>query len=98
MNEATNTASDRERELNFIIQFAKTGDFFFESTREQLRCLWVAHCLHNNYEPDTRNYDQDLDPIWTELRQNSSCPWENDEEEDTDGFTLFDLFMGDPLC
>ena len=98
MSKTTYTASDKEREMDFIIQFAKTRDFFFESNREQLRCLWIAYCLHNNYSPDTWSYDQNLYPVWEEMEKNPSCPWTNDDEEGTDGFTLFDLYMGDPLC
>lgn len=79
-------------EMAFMLSFARLEDFFYEVNRKQLRSLWTAYCIRNNYEPDTRRYDNDINWIWQSLQENSSCPW-HDDEEGVIGFELFDLYM-----
>jgi len=85
--------SSFEDEFQYILEFAKKEDFFFAATQKQLKSLWTAICLHNNYECDTAAYDIRILRIWEVLSKNKSCPWKNDEEEGIGGFDLFDNFM-----
>lgn len=80
-------------ELQYILMFAKETDFFFEVAQKQLRSLWTAYCLHKGYECDTLQYDTNLNWVWGELLQNSSCSWRDDEDEGVVGFDLFDDYM-----
>lgn len=81
-----------QSEWSFLLSFAREQDFFFEVTRKQLRSLWTAYCIRHDYEPDTREYDNDLRWIWSALQENNSCPW-HDTEDGIIGFDLFDVYM-----
>lgn len=59
-------------EMAFMLSFARTEDFFFEVTRKQLRSLWTAYCIRHDYEPDTAEYDNDIQWIWQALLENNS--------------------------
>lgn len=82
-----------QTEMGFMLKFAREEDFFFEVTRKQLRSLWTAYCIRHDYECDTKPYDDDLRWIWQALQENKSCPWHDDEEDQTIGFDLFDNYM-----
>lgn len=86
-----------EIEFAYILDFAKTTDFYYEVTRDQLRSLWTAYCIHCKYECDTYSYDTQLSQIWDVIskregvKSDEICPW-------SDGnFDLFDMFMGELL-
>lgn len=84
-------------EFEFILDFAKKMDFYFQAARQQLRSLWTAYCLHNDMECDTKDYDNDIRTIYNVVSKNDSCQWVDNEEEGINGFDLFDLFMGEEL-
>ena len=82
---------DQNGELEFILNFAKEQDFGCNANMVQIRSLWIAYCLHHDYECDTSAYDADLKKVWDVLDGNCSCPW-NSDDLDT-GFELFDRYM-----
>lgn len=84
-------------EFEFILDFARDGDFGYDVCCRQLRSLWTAYCLHNNMECDTRVYDNDIRDVYNVLEKNASCPWGDDDEEGIIGFELFDMYMGEEL-
>lgn len=89
---------DMPQELRYIVEFVKDTDFDYDVCRKQLRSLWTAYCLHSDYECDTAGYDSDLLIIWNALEKNTSCPWNDDEEEGIIGFELFDSYMCEEVC
>lgn len=55
---------NRVEEFQYIRSFAVGSDMDVEICREQLRCLWTAYCLHQNFDVDTNVYDQHLCALW----------------------------------
>lgn len=86
-----------DAELQFIFDFITVADFGYASECNQLRSLWTAYCLHTDMVCDTKEYDNTILSIWGAVEKNTSCPWEDDEEEGTVGFELFDMYMGEEL-
>ena len=90
-------------ELEFICAFALEEDLEPEVSREQLRSLWTAYCIHAEYECDTCGYDNDIRDVWHAVTQNETNPWnadvpDEDVEEGTEpGFDQFDNFMCENL-
>lgn len=62
------------KDLDFIIAFAKESPLRFTIVREQLRSLWTAYCLHKDLEPDTQRCNRELALVQGAL--NKSCPSE----------------------
>lgn len=81
-----------ESEMSFMLAFARREDFGYEVTRKQLRSLWTAYCIRHDYDVDTSQYDNDLRWIWSATQENTSCPW-NDDEDGIRGYDLFDNYM-----
>lgn len=83
------TEAERKRELDYIIEFAKTANFAEEHVAEQLCSLFTAYCLHSDYAHNTRlhNYDLDIYAIWNETENNPSCPWH--DINDCDAYIQF---------
>ena len=50
----------REAEMEYLKEFARQGCFDEELSRDQLRCLWTAYCLHHGLDADTSGYDNDM--------------------------------------
>lgn len=84
-------------ELQFIFDFITVADFGYATECCQLRSLWTAYCLHTDMVCDTKEYDNAILTIWSAVEKNTSCPWEDDEEEGIIGFELFDMYMGEEL-
>lgn len=82
---------EKSNELDFIVSFCKDVDLGYDSSREQLRCLWTAYALHHDLECDTEPYDRDLLYLWSELEKNTSCPCVDDEADS--GYELFARYM-----
>ena len=76
-------------EFKYLLDFAKSADFFYKAQRSQLRSLWTAYCFHADMDVDTRGYDEDLRQIWESLPENR----EEDSGEDFATFEKFDDFM-----
>lgn len=54
----------RKAEMDYLKEFARQGCFDEEPSRDQLRCLWTAYCLHHGLDADTSGYDNDLLELW----------------------------------
>lgn len=81
-------------ELQYILKFARKEDFGFEAVRKQLRSLWTAYCVHNEYNCDTLHYDTKLNLVWSRLLDNKTykdTDWQ--DEDEILGFELFDSYM-----
>ena len=73
----------REKELSYILHFARESEFDNELICQQIRCLWTAYCLHNNLDPDTAAFDKDLSLVWNVI---------SDTEDDTAYWNNLDSF------
>jgi len=75
-------------ELEYLKEFAKTGDFDYQLARNQLRALWTAYCFHEGLDMDTARYDRYLRDLWDAIPASSDLrgiDWRN--------FDAFDNFM-----
>lgn len=77
-----------DAEFEFLKEFAKTGDFDFATTREQLRALWTAYCFHEGLDVDTARYDRYLRDLWDAMPKGSDL-----RDIDWRNFDAFDNFM-----
>lgn len=80
-------------ELQYILKYAAEEDFGYDVCRKQLRSLWTSYCLRRDLECDTATYDSRLRELWEAIDKNTSCPWQDDEDEGVAGFDLFDGYM-----
>jgi len=78
---------DKEKELDYILQFIEESDMEHSTAVKQLQALWTAYCFHHDLVPDTDEYDGDLMAIWMNLCMSPSNPF------DSRGFHDFDLGM-----
>lgn len=81
-----NTVS-REAEMEYLKEFVRQGCFDEEISRDQLRCLWTAYCLHHRLDADTSGYDSDLLALWNTVAE------EEAETADWSGYDSFYNFM-----
>ena len=100
-NHAEAEAASRERmqgnELfERVLVFAETreeGDFNYEISRKQLRSLWVACCIWNNWFVDTATYDNAMLRLWEVVESKADadgdCYWSD--------FDSFDQYMCEDL-
>lgn len=51
-------------EFKFMLDFIVESYLIEELSRDQLRSLWTAYCLHDNLDVDTLEYDEDLARLW----------------------------------
>lgn len=63
---------DQVSELKYLLGFAKTENFMYQSARRQLRALMTAYCLRHRIEVDTYEYDYTIVRIWEALNQNGN--------------------------
>lgn len=84
--EIYSTNVNTEVEFEYLCQFAKESDFFYQLARNQLRSLWTAYCFHANLDVDTEKYDSDLMMLW-------NCMTVPEDSIDFENFELFDGFM-----
>jgi hypothetical protein len=77
----------RKGELNYLFAFVRENCFDSELCCDQLRSLWTTYCLHNELDPDTAQYDNDILALWLEVEatESDNVFW-ND-------FDSFDNFM-----
>ena len=76
----------RNKLFSKLLDFAKTEDLGSEVILNQFHALWVAYCLHADYEVDTSPYDNDLIEIWDKaVSANPFNPFAN--------FDSFDMYM-----
>lgn len=81
-----------EREFDcmktFIRATVEIEAFGNETLMNQLRSLWTAYCLHQDLQPDTRRYDNELLELYQLVEKAKerplSCLWD---------FDAFDNFM-----
>lgn len=97
----TAKVSLRDAMLNRILRFAKEEDFgegniceSDELCRKQLRSLWTAYCIYNDYEVDTAPYDSDIAKVWDAVIENRTVLGSRDIFDD---FDCFDDFMCEEL-
>lgn len=79
--------SPKEKEFQYIVQFAMGACFDQELCCDQMRALWTAYCFHHNLTVDTQAYDYDAQRLWQAVRET---------EEDTTfwgDFESFDSFL-----
>lgn len=95
------SASLREAMMNRILRFAKEEDFgegnireSDELCRKQLRSLWTAYCICNDYAVDTAPYDRDIAKVWDAVIENRKVLGSEDIFDD---FDCFDDFMCEEL-
>ena len=55
---------DKQKELDFMLHFAREAFLDEEVCADQLRSLWTAYCLHHGLDADTKAYDDDLMEVW----------------------------------
>lgn len=77
----------REAEMEYLKEFARQGCFDEELSRDQLRCLWTAYCLHHGLDADTSGYDNDLKKLWNTMAEDEP------ETADWSDYDSFDNFM-----
>ena len=79
-----------DKEFEYLKQFTiEANDYDVNNTtRQQIRALWTAYCLHKNLEPDTGAYDMRVFELYEFIVAND--PKVN--------FESFDLSMGEFLC
>lgn len=84
-------SSVSNRKFDTILDVINEDDFSNKIVRNQIRSLWTAFCIHQNIEPDTREYDEKLSILFDAIKNSSmqSKPF---------NFEAFDLFMGEYLC
>lgn len=80
-------------QIEKILQFAKTNDFFFEKTKRQLRSLWTTHCIYTDMDVDTKEYDDLLLSIWDAIPYS-----EKEQYSDFENYQIFNIFMSAELC
>lgn len=81
--EKANVAQDKM--LAKILQFAEAESFEVSVSLKQLKALWSAYCIAQDYEPDTAAYDSHLKQIWSVLKKNPSNPFRD--------YVSFDSYM-----
>lgn len=91
----TPSGKQKDAEWEALIQFARDNkDDFGPLTEEwelcapniyqrQLLSLWTAYCLHNDFTPDTADYDQAIDQIW-EIISDGKFPEPVELDDDTE--------------
>ena len=77
----------REAEMKYLKEFIRQSCFDEETSRDQLRCLWTAYCLHHRLDADTSGYDNDLLELWNTAAEDEP------ETVDWSDFDSFDNFM-----
>ena len=82
---------DKKTEYEYITDYIDESCFDSETCRDQLRCLWTAHCLHHDIDVDTGLYDYALMELWCRvaLSEEDTADWGDYES--------FDKFMGEYL-
>lgn len=78
---------ERERALQYVLDFANENCFDAELTCNQLRSLWTAHCLRYGLNVDTSEYDKDLMTVWAQAAavEGDTAYWSD--------YSSFDSFM-----
>lgn len=84
-NEAEREAYHRNKMFGRLMDFAKMEDVDSEVSLNQLHALWVAYCIHADYEVNTAPYDNDMMELWDVLSENKTNPFAN--------FDAFDNYM-----
>lgn len=61
-----------EKEWNYLIRYAQSheGNSVVDLEVRMVRVLWSAYCLHANLDPETKNYDKDMDALWESVKDN----------------------------
>lgn len=77
----------RKAEMEYLKEFVRQGCFDVEISRDQLRCLWTAYCLHHRLDVDTSKYDSDLTELWDTMAEDEA------ETADWSDHDSFDNFM-----
>lgn len=72
-------------EFDFILRYVDGIDFEEKGTRECLRCLWIAFCLHHAIDVNTCIYDHYLRRLWNVVQNHRTCVWK--------WFECFDVFI-----
>ena len=76
-----------EVELDWMKQFARESFFDEEVSRDHLKALWTAYCLHYAIEPDTALYDRSLEELWQAVSESE------EGTADWSDYESFDLFL-----
>lgn len=61
-------------EWDYLVEFAREGNFKKDLTQEQLQALWTTYSLHSKQNVGTAAYDRDLLMLWNWIRE---CSWTN---------------------
>ena len=77
----------KETEKKYLKEFARQSCFDEETSRDQLRCLWTAYCLHHGLDADTSGYDSGLLDLWDTMAE------EEAEKAGWSDYDSFDNFM-----
>lgn len=77
---------DEQKEFDFILNFinqniASKVDFDNLLLIQQLRSIWSAYCLHQNYDVDTAKYDDRMLKIWSAIEENCGISYAFEEYE-----------------
>lgn len=65
----------REAEMKYLKEFIRQSCFDEETSRDQLRCLWTAYCLHHGLDADTSGYEMTCSNCGTPRRKTSLKRW-----------------------
>ena len=74
-------------EYIFMVDFAENNGFDEDICRDQFRMLWTSFCLHNDLDPDTVKYDNNLRKLWAVVEREEECT------ADWSDFSSFEDFM-----
>lgn len=79
-------------ELEWLKHFVRESSFDDEVSRDQLRCLWTAFCLHYNFIVDTADYDANLRKLWEAVAETE------EDTADWGDYESFDNYLAKYLC
>ena len=80
----------RNKLFSKMLDFARTSECLdAEVVKKQLHSLWVAYCIHANYDVDTAPYDNDLMEIWDVVSKNPTNSFSD--------YDSFDMYMCEDL-
>ena len=93
---------DKYSEFMYILDYIEESEFWGETARDQLLCLWTAYCLHWHIDCDTDEYDRGIQEIYQALHGNECCNHNSNinmvyltcaDVTDASDFDIFDMCM-----
>lgn len=71
--------NDKERELEYLLEFAGEKTLDPEIYSACVKALWTAYCIHHDLDTDTNAYSLDASKLWTALSEKETKHWKDFE-------------------